>query len=68
MHLVLNDPRFTIKGNGDIVALSPVYVPPSGRTFSVLAQDNSGPEGEMEVYLVHSALQTVKVIMLHTGF
>lgn len=52
--LTVNDPSFTIYSNGVIVALSPVSVATRGRTFSVRAQDNSGPGSEMEVHLVCS--------------
>ncbi|XP_040910707.1 desmocollin 2 like [Toxotes jaculatrix] len=51
------DPNFAIKPNGAVVALTSVPVGTRGRTFSVCAQDDRGPESEMEVHLVHSALQ-----------
>ncbi|GAA6234746.1 desmocollin-2 [Lates japonicus] len=57
LHLTLTDQSFSINTNGEIVALTRVYVPARGRTFSVLAQDDSGPENEMEVHLVYSPLQ-----------
>lgn len=55
--LTVDDPSFTIHSNGVVVALSPVSVATRGRTFSVRAQDNSGPGSEMEVHLVCSAKQ-----------
>ncbi|XP_070775800.1 desmocollin 2-like protein [Enoplosus armatus] len=55
--LTLNDPSFTVKSNGAIESLTLVSVPTGGRTFSVFAQDNSGPESEMVVHLVHSTMQ-----------
>lgn len=61
MQFIVKDPHFTIKSNGAVVAVSPVYVPSGGRTFSVWAQDSSTPESEMEVHLVHSTLQKTKV-------
>ncbi|XP_027876260.1 desmocollin 2-like protein [Xiphophorus couchianus] len=57
LRLTVEDPSFTIQSNGAIVALSPVSVATRGRTFSVRAQDNSGPESEMEVHLVCSTKQ-----------
>ncbi len=56
MHFTLDDPSFTIKKSGEIQASSPVSVAKGGRTFSVLAQDNSGPGSEMEVHLFHSTI------------
>uniref|UniRef100_A0A3Q2PL94 Desmocollin 1 n=1 Tax=Fundulus heteroclitus TaxID=8078 RepID=A0A3Q2PL94_FUNHE len=52
LHLTVEDPSFTVQSNGVVVALSPVSVATSGRTFSVRAQDGSGPASEMEVHLV----------------
>lgn len=57
LHFTVRDPSFTIRSNGAVVAVSPVLVSTKGRTFSVWAQDNSGPESEMEVHLVHSTMQ-----------
>ncbi|KAM4728062.1 desmocollin 2-like protein [Anableps anableps] len=57
LRLTVEDPSFSIQSNGVIVALSPVSVATRGRTFSVRAQDNSGPGSEMEVHLVCSAKQ-----------
>lgn len=57
LHFTLRDPSFTILNNGSVVAVSPVKVPARGRTFSVMAQDNSGLESEMEVHLVHSTIE-----------
>ncbi|XP_007559425.1 desmocollin 2-like protein [Poecilia formosa] len=57
LRFTVEDPSFTIQSNGVIVALSPVSVATRGRTFSVRAQDNSGPGSEMEVHLVCSTKQ-----------
>ncbi|XP_012734073.2 desmocollin-1 [Fundulus heteroclitus] len=57
LHLTVEDPSFTVKSNGVLVALSPVSVATSGRTFSVRAQDGSGPGSEMEVHLVSGTKQ-----------
>lgn len=57
LHFTVRDPSFTISSNGAVVAVSPVSVTWRGRTFSVWVQDNSGPESEMEVHLVHSTMQ-----------
>ncbi|XP_035771224.1 desmocollin-1-like [Neolamprologus brichardi] len=54
--LTVKDPSFTIKSNGEIVALTYVSVGERGRTFSVCAQDNSGLESKMEVHLVRSTM------------
>ncbi|XP_063742116.1 desmocollin 2-like protein isoform X2 [Eleginops maclovinus] len=62
MTLSLSDPNFTIKRNGEIEAVRSVSVPGHGRTFSVWARDNNGPESEMVVHLVHSAVQEKKPI------
>lgn len=51
MHLTLTDDSFTVTRRGEIVAARPVYVPASGRTFSVSAEDSGGPMSEMEVHL-----------------
>lgn len=56
VQLYVTDPSFTIGSNGVIVALSPVDVSPSGRTFSVWARDS-----EMKVHLVHGAPPPAKV-------
>ncbi|XP_053186579.1 desmocollin 2-like protein isoform X1 [Scomber japonicus] len=56
LHFISRDPSFTVSGDGAVVAVSPVSVAARGRTFSVWAQDNSGPESEMEVHLVHSTM------------
>ncbi|XP_010742116.3 desmocollin 2-like protein [Larimichthys crocea] len=56
-HLTLSDSSFTIKDNGEIVALTAVSVATSGRTFSVWAQDNSGLQSEMEVHLFRSTVR-----------
>lgn len=61
LRLTVEDPSFMIQSNGVIVALSPVSVATRGRTFSVRAQDNSGPESEMEVHLVCSTKQETNV-------
>ncbi|XP_013886023.1 desmocollin 2-like protein [Austrofundulus limnaeus] len=45
------DPSFTIR-DGAIIALVSVSMASGERTFSVRAQDNSGPGSEMEVHLV----------------
>ncbi|XP_070701530.1 desmocollin 2-like protein isoform X2 [Pempheris klunzingeri] len=52
LHLTLRDQSFTIHTDGTVVATSPVSVERRGRTFSVWAQDSSGPGSEMEVHLV----------------
>ena len=57
MHFTLKDPGFTVRPNGVIVASTAVTVAPRGRTFSVWARDDGGSESEMEVHLVHGALQ-----------
>ncbi|KAK5617769.1 hypothetical protein CRENBAI_000379 [Crenichthys baileyi] len=57
LHLTVEDPSFTIQSNGLIEARIPVTVATRGRTFSVRAQDNSGPGSEMKVHLVCSAKQ-----------
>uniref|UniRef100_A0A3B3VSY8 Desmocollin 2 like n=1 Tax=Poecilia latipinna TaxID=48699 RepID=A0A3B3VSY8_9TELE len=59
LRFTVEDPSFTIQSNGVIVALSPVSVATRGRTFSVRAQDNSGPGSEMEVHLVCSTKQEI---------
>lgn len=46
------------------MTLTPVYVPDSGRTFSVWVNDINGPESKMEVHLVHSTLQERTVTRL----
>lgn len=56
MNLTLTDPSFTIKSNGEIVTSTIVPVSTKGRTFSVVAQDNSGLKSEMEVHLVRSTM------------
>lgn len=61
MIFTLSDPNFQIRQNGAIEALRPVSVSGTGRTFSVWARDNNGPESEMVVHLVHSAIQEKKV-------
>ncbi|KAI4809244.1 hypothetical protein KUCAC02_018150 [Chaenocephalus aceratus] len=60
MIFTLSDPNFQIRQNGAIEALRPVSVSGTGRTFSVWARDNNGPESEMVVHLVHSAIQEKK--------
>ncbi|MEQ2286791.1 hypothetical protein AMECASPLE_006001 [Ameca splendens] len=57
LHLTVKDPSFTIQSNGLIEARIPVTVATTGRTFSVTAQDSSGPGSEMKVHLVCSAKQ-----------
>ncbi|MEQ2277306.1 hypothetical protein XENORESO_000800 [Xenotaenia resolanae] len=57
LHFTVEDPSFTIQSNGLIEARIPVTVATTGRTFSVRAQDNSGPGSEMKVHLVCSAKQ-----------
>ncbi|XP_071347594.1 desmocollin 2-like protein [Trachinotus anak] len=57
VHFTLKDPSFAIKTNGAIVALNTVSVATSGRTFSVWAHRDGGPESEMEVHLFHRELQ-----------
>ncbi|XP_023282988.1 desmocollin-2-like [Seriola lalandi dorsalis] len=57
LHFTLKDPTFTIKTNGEIVAVNTVSVATRGRTFSVWAHDGRGPESEIEVHLVHRQLQ-----------
>lgn len=47
MRLTLTDDSFTVTARGELVAVRPVYVSASGRTFSVSA----GPGSEMEVHL-----------------
>lgn len=64
-HLTLSDSSFTIKDNGEIVALTAVSVATSGRTFSVWAQDNSGLQSEMEVHLFRSTVRETEVRLLH---
>lgn len=66
LHFTLRDPSFTILNNGSVVAVSPVKVPARGRTFSVMAQDNSGLESEMEVHLVHSTIE--REVRLYTVY
>lgn len=61
LHFTSRDPSFTVNGDGAVVAVSPVSVAGRGRTFSVWAQDNSGPESEMEVHLVHSTIHERKI-------
>ncbi|XP_028987488.1 desmocollin 2-like protein [Betta splendens] len=53
--LYAKDPSFTVRSDGTVVAMRGVYVPPGGRTFTVLARDSSAQESEMEVHLVHRA-------------
>ncbi|KAL3055228.1 hypothetical protein OYC64_018006 [Pagothenia borchgrevinki] len=60
MIFTLSDPNFQIRQNGAIEAVRPVSVSGTGRTFSVWARDNNGPESEMVVHLVHSAIQEKK--------
>ncbi|XP_033993194.1 desmocollin 2 like isoform X2 [Trematomus bernacchii] len=60
MIFTLSDPNFQIRQNGAIEAVRPVSVSGTGRTFSVWARDNNGPESEMVVHLVHSAIQGKK--------
>ncbi|XP_010774155.1 desmocollin 2-like protein [Notothenia coriiceps] len=60
MIFTLSDPNFQIRQNGAIEALRPVSVSGTGRTFSVWVRDNNGPESEMVVHLVHSAIQEKK--------
>ncbi|XP_028283599.1 desmocollin 2-like protein [Parambassis ranga] len=55
--LTVKDPSFSVKSNGAIITLTPVSVETAGRTFSVRAQDRVGPESEMEVHLLRSAMQ-----------
>lgn len=55
--LTVKDPSFSVKSNGAIITLTPVSVETAGRTFSVRAQDRGGPESEMEVHLLRSAMQ-----------
>lgn len=57
LHLIVNDPDFTIQSNGDLVAVTSVYVRADGRTFSVVAQDITGSQSEMEIHLYHSSVQ-----------
>ncbi|KAM7379388.1 hypothetical protein PAMP_004944 [Pampus punctatissimus] len=57
LHFTVRDPSFTVMSNGLVVAARPVTVATTGRTFSVWAQDNTGPESEMEVHLVHNTMQ-----------
>ncbi|XP_039998688.1 desmocollin 2 like [Xiphias gladius] len=57
MHLTSKDPSFTIKTDGVIVALTAVTVATGGRTFSLWAREDGGPESEMEVHLVHRTLR-----------
>uniref|UniRef100_A0A3Q0SDK9 Desmocollin 2 like n=1 Tax=Amphilophus citrinellus TaxID=61819 RepID=A0A3Q0SDK9_AMPCI len=64
--LSVKDPSFTIKTDGTIVTLAFVSVAERGRTFSVWAQDNSGPESEMEVHLVHRTMQSKHVRQLRS--
>ncbi|XP_068594148.1 desmocollin 2-like protein [Cebidichthys violaceus] len=54
MRLTSSDPSFTVRSSGVIETVTLVSVAAAGRTFSVLAQDNSGPDREMVVHLVHS--------------
>lgn len=51
MRLTLTDDSFTVTSRGEIVAVRPVYVSASGRTFSVSAEDSAGPCGHMTVRL-----------------
>ncbi|KAM7400568.1 hypothetical protein PAMA_004989 [Pampus argenteus] len=57
LHFTVNDPSFSVSSNGAVVAARPVTVATRGQTFSVWAQDNSGPESEMEVHLIHNTMQ-----------
>lgn len=50
-HLISKDPSFTVRSDGAIVAVAEVSVTTRGRTFSVLAEDNTGRESELEVHL-----------------
>ncbi|KAK2895234.1 desmocollin 2-like protein [Channa argus] len=54
VQISVEDPSFTVSSNGAVEAVAAVYVPSTGRTFSVWAQDNNGPKSEMEVHLIHS--------------
>ncbi|KAK9539279.1 hypothetical protein VZT92_004395 [Zoarces viviparus] len=54
MRLTSSDPSFTVSSSGVIETVTSVSVAAAGRTFSVRAQDNSGPDSEMFVHLVHS--------------
>ncbi|XP_063318589.1 desmocollin 2-like protein [Pelmatolapia mariae] len=65
MQLIVKDPSFTINSNGAVVALTSVSVAERGRTFSLCAQDNSGPESKMEVHLVPSTMLKKHVRQLH---
>ncbi|KAM3866218.1 desmocollin 2-like protein [Diretmus argenteus] len=61
-----SDPVFTVRSDTTIVALSTVTVTVRGQTFSVWAQDASGQRSQMEVHLVHNAVQKREVP--DTGF
>lgn len=61
----MNDPDFTIQSNGDLVAVTSVYVRADGRTFSVVAQDITGSQSEMEIHLYHSSVQKRNVRPFH---
>lgn len=50
-----------IQTNGEITTLTPVSLASGARTFSVRAQDNSGPGSEMEVHLVCQKTQETNV-------
>ncbi|KAK2822450.1 hypothetical protein Q5P01_022515 [Channa striata] len=54
LQMTAGDPSFTVQRDGSVLAVAPVYVPSTGRTFSVLLQGNNGPRSEMEVRLIHS--------------
>ncbi|XP_017278035.1 desmocollin 2 like [Kryptolebias marmoratus] len=52
LRLTVKDPSFAVQGDGALTALTPVSMAFGERTFSVSAQDDNGPGGEMEVHLV----------------
>uniref|UniRef100_A0A665VP38 Desmocollin-2-like n=1 Tax=Echeneis naucrates TaxID=173247 RepID=A0A665VP38_ECHNA len=60
VHFTTTDTSFSVQPNGVIVAVSPVSMAAGGRTFSLRARDDRGPETEMEVHLFHPPIQKRK--------